>query len=358
MNICSCGNLFGDQYSQCPRCDALQVFGLGKDATETEIRNAYRLLVKVWQPDRLPDDPQLKEEAENKLKDINAAFESLIATSTELIGRQRPVYITSRAASSETVPDTATAPRKPSQGYTTLVVLPERTPPPIPGFWQRSKPRFAFWGWFILLFGIAAIACVLLMGKSIRTFFGVHSPGSEQVANMGDSGSASAPAASSEAAQPALRSADDRQPAKTHAETHAETQKAAAAPRPKLLPYVTVGSTKDEVLAQQGPPTASSDDKLVYGKSELYLKDGAVVGWRIDPMASPIRVKLWPQGSVNPELDFFSYGSSKDAVIVVQGTPTAFTENKFEYAGSVVYFQNNRVVSWKNDPASIPLRVR
>jgi hypothetical protein len=358
MNICSCGNLFDDRCSQCPRCDALQVFGLGKDATETEIRNAYRLLVKVWQPDRLPDDPKLKEEAENKLKDINTAFESLIATSTELIGRQRPVYITSRAASSETVPDAVNAPRKPSQGYTTLVVLPDRTPPPVPGFWQRNKPRFAFWGKFILLFGVAVIACVLLMGKSIRTFLQDHSPGNEQVAGVGESGSVSAPEASSNAAQPAPRSADNRQPAKTHAETRAETQQAAPAPRPKFSPYLTVGSTKDEVLAQQGTPTASSEDKLVYGKSELYLKDGAVVGWRIDPVSSPIRVKLWPEGPVDPGLDFFSYGSSKDSVLAVQGTPTAFTENKFEYGGSIVYFQNKRVVSWKNDPASIPLRIR
>ena len=122
--------------------------------------------------------------------------------------------------------------------------------------------------------------------------------------------------------------------------------------------YLTVGSTRDEVLAQQGTPTASSDDKLVYGKSELYLKDGAVIGWRIDPVSSPIRVKLWPEAPVDPGLDFFSYGSSKDAVLAVQGTPTAFSEDKFEYGGSVVYFQNKRVVSWKNDPASIPLRIR
>ena len=235
MNICSCGNLFGDQYSQCPRCDALQVFGLGKDATETEIRNAYRILVKVWQPDRIQDDPKLKEEAGNKLKDINTAFESLIATSTELFGRQRPVYITSRATSSETVPDSATSPRKPSQGYTTLVVLPERTPPPPPSFWQRNKPRFAFWRKFILLFVIAVIACIaylLMTGKSVRTFLSVHSPGNEQVASVSDSPSVSAPAASSETAQPSPRNADNRLPAKTHAEAHAGTQQAAAAPHP------------------------------------------------------------------------------------------------------------------------------
>jgi hypothetical protein len=133
--------------------------------------------------------------------------------------------------------------------------------------------------------------------------------------------------------------------------------KAPAAPR-KLLPYITVGSTMEEVLAQQGTPTASSEDKLVYGKSVLYFKDGAVIGWRIDPVASPMRVKLWPRSAVDPTLATYSVGSSKDVVLVVQGTPTAFTENKFEYGKSEVYFRNNRVVSWKEDPASAPLWAR
>jgi len=107
-----------------------------------------------------------------------------------------------------------------------------------------------------------------------------------------------------------------------------------------------------------GPPTASSDDKLVYGKSELYLKNGCITGWKIDPFANPIRVKLWPDSAVDPTLDFFTIGSTKDDVLVVQGTPTAFSANKYEYAGSVVNFRADQVVSWKSDPGSIPLRAR
>jgi hypothetical protein len=69
-------------------------------------------------------------------------------------------------------------------------------------------------------------------------------------------------------------------------------------------------------------------------------------------------VKLWPGASVDPTLTSFTIGSSKDVVLVVQGTPTAFSEDKFEYAGSEVYFQNHRVVRWKSDPATIPLRAQ
>jgi len=126
----------------------------------------------------------------------------------------------------------------------------------------------------------------------------------------------------------------------------------------RILPYITVGSTMDEVLAQQGAPTASTSDKLVYGKSELYLKNGSVVGWRIDPVASPIRVKLWPSTAVEPGLSSYTIGSSKDVVLTVQGTPTAFTGDKFEYGSSEVIFRNDKVVSWKEDPESTPLWAR
>jgi hypothetical protein len=61
---------------------------------------------------------------------------------------------------------------------------------------------------------------------------------------------------------------------------------------------------------------------------------------------------------VDTSQDYFTVDSTKDDVLVVQGTPTAFSTDKFEYGGSEVYFHNNRVVRWKNDLASIPLKVK
>ena len=165
----------------------------------------------------------------------------------------------------------------------------------------------------------------------------------------------SSTSALSETQQPAPSDGQQAEQATPQKATTSRTDRAAAAT--KLQPYITVGSTRDEVLAQQGAPTASTEDKLIYGKSELYLKSGAVAGWRIDS-ASPIRVKLWPSTAVDPSLAFYSIGSTKDAVLKVQGTPTAFTEDKFEYGKSVVPFRNNRVVSWKEDPDSTPLWAR
>jgi hypothetical protein len=125
-----------------------------------------------------------------------------------------------------------------------------------------------------------------------------------------------------------------------------------------ILSFLTIGSTKDEVLAQQGPPTGATDDKLVYGQSELYLKNGSVTGWKIDPVSNPIRVKLWPEHPVDTSQEYFTIDSTMDDVLVIQGTPTAFSNDKFEYGGSEVDFKRNRVVGWKNDLGSIPLKAR
>jgi len=55
-----------------------QVLGVTPQATEDEIRQAYRNLVHVWHPDRFVA-PHLKALAEEKLKEINTAYESLDA---------------------------------------------------------------------------------------------------------------------------------------------------------------------------------------------------------------------------------------------------------------------------------------
>jgi hypothetical protein len=55
----------------------LRVLGLGPSATAQAIKEAYRDLVKVWHPDRFGSDARLRAKAQEKLKDVNAAFEQL-----------------------------------------------------------------------------------------------------------------------------------------------------------------------------------------------------------------------------------------------------------------------------------------
>ncbi len=60
-----------------PLEDALRVLGLEPDASEEQIKDAYRDLVKVWHPDRFGSDQRLRDKAQDRLKEINRAFERL-----------------------------------------------------------------------------------------------------------------------------------------------------------------------------------------------------------------------------------------------------------------------------------------
>jgi hypothetical protein len=56
------------------RC--LHVLEVDRDASPQEVKQAYFDMVYMWHPDRVPPDmPELKLKAENKLKDINAAYD-------------------------------------------------------------------------------------------------------------------------------------------------------------------------------------------------------------------------------------------------------------------------------------------
>ena len=56
---------------------AFEVLALRPGATSSEIKEAYRDLVKVWHPDRFGNDGRLREKAEHQLKLINEAYRTL-----------------------------------------------------------------------------------------------------------------------------------------------------------------------------------------------------------------------------------------------------------------------------------------
>jgi len=371
MNTCFCGNPIGEDGILCTRCAALRVLELDSHATEKQIKASYRLLVKVWHPDRFQNDATLKWEAEAKLKKVNAAYSVLTST----FGNPGRTAKRARAdAASQSAP--ATPNSASTTGWT-----PEPDPPKTLSMWLHWTSG--------ILIKACVLAFVILIGRYLWIAFDLpaltigdmhraYDAGLDKVApelqgpqhrflnaiehdlrRLGMTGTAAAVTAAQQSADAAAKADETPQTEPAPIGKPIRKQSGKTLPAPRVIhSFITIGSTRDEVLAQQGPPTSSSDDKLVYGRSELDLKDGAVVGWRIDPVSNPIRVKLWPEHSVDTSQDIFFVDSTKDDVLVVQGTPTAFSNDKFEYGGSEVYFRNNRVVSWKNDLSSIPLRVR
>jgi hypothetical protein len=84
-DTCTCGDVITKGGSRCDRCEALHVLGLEYGANDDEIKNAFRILAKVWHPDRFENDKMLRTIAEDKLKEFNSAFQLLSMSSSRRV---------------------------------------------------------------------------------------------------------------------------------------------------------------------------------------------------------------------------------------------------------------------------------
>lgn len=70
--------------------DAYRLLDLDPGASDEEVKTACRDLTKVWHPDRFGNDPQLRQKAEEKLKAILEAHETIRAARAGKTGPTRP----------------------------------------------------------------------------------------------------------------------------------------------------------------------------------------------------------------------------------------------------------------------------
>ncbi|NPD30947.1 J domain-containing protein [Eggerthellaceae bacterium zg-1084] len=59
------------------RSDALKMFGLGDDATPSDVKSAYRELAQIMHPDRFAGNNRLQERATEQFKRLQEAYEVL-----------------------------------------------------------------------------------------------------------------------------------------------------------------------------------------------------------------------------------------------------------------------------------------
>ena len=63
-----------------------ELLGVAPGVSAQELKTAHRDLAKVWHPDRFAHDPRLQQKAQEKLKEINEAYDQLISGK---LGRRR-----------------------------------------------------------------------------------------------------------------------------------------------------------------------------------------------------------------------------------------------------------------------------
>jgi hypothetical protein len=348
----------------------LRELGLASGASASDVKAAYKMLVKVWHPDRFPGDERLAQAAEVRLKAINTAYSYLTGMGYEGGPKAREDEGAGPGTKDEDGAEDA-EPKRPASVRVTVE--------------GRNRGRGSGTRILIRILVVLAVVGIGVLALKIadsllladtrvgRDYAGFRAhlvsdfevakertwgELKDKVQGMFGRGSGSDPVGAPVVGEQAVSTTGEEGSAATVSEGHAAASEGNGAAkdqtgRVKLLPYATVDMTRDEVVSALGRPTSSSEDKLMYGASELNLKDGKVVGWKIAPQ-SGLRVKLWPEGPVDTSLRTFTVGSTKDEVLVVQGTPSSFTQDRFEYGSSVVYFRENRVLVWKE--GSVRLR--
>lgn len=356
MTHCSCGNVLDRDDALCAHCRALQTLGLDtRTATREDIQNVYRVLVKVWHPDRFQSDSMLQANAEEKLKAINAAYEVLQSSATEV----RPM---------QHKPDDEDPPvHRPEFDLRAAVAAmeAEREPdiegPLVSNLVMRVLVLVAI----VITAAVAVVAGDSYLSTNSQTasayqqFKGQLSWG-VAVAKTSTLGNASESLKQKDASVEPPVATSSQRPIVTSPAPAATKSSPATVPVhiPAIhMPYVTVGLTRDEVAGVMGMPLVSTENLLEYSGAQFYLRNNVVTGWKIDSEAELQHVWLSPGQPIDAKTVGFTMSSPRSLVIAVQGTPTLLTENKLGYGKSEVFLEDGRVVGWNDNHASTRLRV-
>lgn len=89
-----------------------EILELNPGASFEEVKQAYKDLVKVWHPDRFSQDPRLQRKAQEKLKEINQAYEKLKSYRSGPHAQTSPSHNPYRSA-----PSGSSASRYASEGF-------------------------------------------------------------------------------------------------------------------------------------------------------------------------------------------------------------------------------------------------
>ncbi len=345
------------------------LLGLEPGASVREVKRAYRDLVKRWHPDRFAQSSiEERSQAEERFKAIQVAYQRILnqplkssnGGSAQSPADGRDPKSRNRKEGSQGGQSRRNASRKPKKdGGASRAETPDIVPRWIRTLGSGTKNRRRF-----LI--APALLVMILAGSVFFSFTGIDihfRMEKEEGATLQPPGSSPSTARLSSPTVP--RDLADRFGKVLESHDALVGRPPDGNPRissgrpssTKSLKFFTLGSTKKEVLAVQGPPDKMSGNRWTYGLSEVRFRKGRVVGY--DNFDGRLRVVLRPSQSDGgkPIPDFFTLGSSKDEVLRVQGTPTSVRGNRWTYGFSEVRFEDGRVVAFDNYFGNLKIRM-
>lgn len=298
------------------------------NASVEEIRRKYRLLIKTYHPDVCKDISP--EEANKRIREITEAYKTIMAgKSFERIYRE--VKSKSSPAESSVYQD-ATLNSSFKQRKTPTVSLPTK-------YFLKNLKREYIYGLLVFITVIAVIYLFLPDGHVGNNRKITVSEGSKVVTVLSESVKSSG----SKISEEIKKSAD------------LPAGEVSSSPS-----FFTLGSTEREVLTVQGIPERKSGQVWHYGLSRVIFRDGRVVGY--DNFDGSLRVRLIPGdgGFIGEVHNYFTLGSTRDEVILVQGTPSRVTKDVWYYGMDRIFFgdENGNKVVKGYDNVSGALKVK
>lgn len=327
---------------------AWEILEVSPNATLAEIRKAYKHLTQVWHPDRFAHDPQLQRRAQEKLKEINFAYELLQTRGgAGTTAKQQRSHPRGTSPPSHVRPPAHQRSHSKEQSRTVLTVIVIALGLILVGVVQIAlDPQGQGDSRLVNGSSTVEIGQRFTIGSSKDQVFKIQGPPtdfSDTRWNYSDSW---------------VEFTDD-QVIGWHRSGSREIGQSLwvrlAPAQGSFVDSVTVGSTKDEVLAAHGTPDTVLSNRFGYREAWIEFDEGGrVVGWH-EEEASRLRVYLLSEQALRNPL--IVVGSSKDEVLVIQGTPSDLSSTRFGYGASWVEFENDQVVKWHSDETN-PLHVK